>query len=268
MDRIAPIGFILYTPILLTYNNGMYPNNPFSGDQPVQTTPSASTPPPLPPSQPNLGKAQKPHRSPWPLIAVGAVILALATSGLAVWAYLQYIDQRDTVDSKVAIAVTEAVKTQADKDAADFLEKEKQPNRQFTGPEDYGRVSFEYPKTWSIYVAKDAANGGTYEAYLNPVLVPTVSATQQYALRVLIQDTDYDKVVDSYKSAVSKGDLKQSNLTVGDVAGVRLDGKFSNDIVGSAAIFKIRDKTVILRTDAQTFRSDFDALLATVTYNK
>ena len=100
------------------------------------------------------------------------------------------------------------------------------------------------------------------------MLVPTVSASQQYALRVLIQDSDYDKIVDSYKSAVSKGDLKQSSLTQDGLTGVRLDGKFSNDIVGSAIIFKIRDKTVTLRTDAQTFTEDFNALIATVTYNE
>mgnify|MGYP001250407823 FL=1 len=255
----------------------MYPNDPFNGGQ--QPSASPSSPPPQGPqgyaSPQPVGQAPSPppvapHKSGgiWLILSIVFIVLTVASFAVAVWAYINYIDQRDNVDSKVSVAVTEAVKAQADKDAADFLEKEKEPNRQFAGPDDYGRVSFEYPKTWSIYVAKDATNGGNYEAYLNPVLVPTVSSSQQYALRVLIQDSDYDKVVDSYKSAVSKGDLKQSSLTQDGLTGVRLDGKFSSDIVGSAIIFKIRDKTVTLRTDAETFTEDFNALIATVTYNQ
>ena len=50
--------------------------------------------------------------------------------------------------------------------------------------------------------------------------------------------------------------------------GTRLDGSFTEDIRGSAVIFKIRDKTVTLRSDAETFRADFDALIKTITFNK
>lgn len=247
----------------------MYPNDPFASGQQPAPAPQQYGPAPQPQApQTPAPLPSKPKGNIWLILSVVFIVLTVASLGVAIWAYLNYVDQRDNVDSKVSVAVTEAVKEQADKDAADFLEKEKQPNRQFAGPDDYGRVSFEYPKTWSIYVAKDATSGGNYEAYLNPVLVPTVSASQQYALRVLIQDSDYDKIVDSYKSAVSKGDLKQSSLTQDGLTGVRLDGKFSNDIVGSAIIFKIRDKTVTLRTDAQTFTEDFNALIATVTYNE
>lgn len=247
----------------------MYPNDPFASGQQPAPAPQQYGPAPQPQApQTPAPFPSKPKGNIWLILSVVFIVLTVASLGVAIWAYLNYVDQRDNVDSKVSVAVTEAVKEQADKDAADFLEKEKQPNRQFAGPDDYGRVSFEYPKTWSIYVAKDATSGGNYEAYLNPVLVPTVSASQQYALRVLIQDSDYDKIVDSYKSAVSKGDLKQSSLTQDGLTGVRLDGKFSNDIVGSAIIFKIRDKTVTLRTDAQTFTEDFNALIATVTYNE
>ena len=48
----------------------------------------------------------------------------------------------------------------------------------------------------------------------------------------------------------------------------RFDGSFSDDIRGSAVIYKIRDKTVTLRTDAETFRPAFDELIKTITFNK
>ncbi|UTX51165.1 hypothetical protein KI440_03075 [Candidatus Saccharibacteria bacterium TM7i] len=227
---------------------------------------------PQPAAQPNVNTLYtvppKPSKL-WMIISIILIVIALGLAGAFVWSMLQYIDQRDNVDSKVTAAVTEAVKKQADKDAADFLEKEKQPNRLFVGPDDYGRLSFNYPKTWSTYVDKDALKGGTYAAYLNPVVVPPVSTNgQQYALRVLIEEKDYDKVIDSYKEKVKKGDLKSSAVKADEQNGTRLDGQFTKDIRGSAVIFKIRDKTVSIQTDAEVFKGDFDALIKTITFNK
>ncbi|MFY9228485.1 MAG: hypothetical protein WAO28_04155 [Candidatus Microsaccharimonas sp.] len=199
------------------------------------------------------------------IVFIATTVIAL---GIMIWALVNYFDQKDNVDTKVADAVSIAKKEQADADEAKFLERDKQPNRQFVGPEDYGRVSFDYPKTWSVYVAKDASNGGNYEAYLNPVSVPTVVPTQQYALRVTIEEKDYDQVVSSYTSLVSKGDLTTSSIKADEQNGTRLDGSFSKNIRGSAVIFKIRDKTVTIRTDADTFKADFDALITTITFNK
>ena len=82
------------------------------------------------------------------------------------------------------------------------------------GPEDYGRLTFQYPKNWSVYVDKDVTKGGTYSAYLNPVTVPPVSSSQQYALRVTIEEKDYDKVLASYDASVKKGDLSSSSVKV------------------------------------------------------
>ena len=204
----------------------------------------------------------------WLILSIVFIITTLGAAGAGVWAYMNYTDQRDNVDSKVDAAVAIAVKDQADKDAADFLEKEKQPNRQFAGPDDFGRVSFDYPKTWSIYVEKDAVKTDQYVAYFNPVSVPTVSSTQQYALRLTIETKDYDKELDTYKTLVSRGDLKSSAIKADDQNGTRLDGNFSKDIKGSAVLFKIRDKTVTMRTDAEAFSGDFEALIKTVTFNK
>ncbi len=202
------------------------------------------------------------------ILMIVFIVTTLAVAGVMIWALVNYFDQKNNVDTKLADAVSTAKKEQADADEAKFLERDKQPNRQFVGPEDYGRVSFDYPKTWSVYVAKDASNGGNYEAYLNPVSVPTVLPTQQYALRVTIEEKDYDQVVSGYTSLVTKGDLTSSSVKADDQNGTRLDGSFTKNIRGSAVIFKIRDKTVTIRTDADTFKVDFDALITTITFNK
>ncbi len=204
----------------------------------------------------------------WIIIGVVGIITTLVSVGFLVWALINYVDQRDNVDTKVTTAVAEARKDQADQDEAKFQEREKDPKRQFVGPEDYGRLTFGYPKTWSLYVAKDATSGSTYEAYLNPVAVPPVSNSTQFALRILIESRDYDQVINTYQTAVRRGDLTSSTVRADEQTGTRLDGRFSADIRGSAVIFKIRDKTVTLRTDADTFRGDFDALVSSITFNK
>lgn len=202
----------------------------------------------------------------WLVLTIIFIVLTLAGLGVAIWAYINYTDQKNNVDSKITAAVATAEKAQGDRLEKAFQEREKEPNRLFVGPDDYGRVSFEYPKTWSVYEAKDAVDGGDYEAYLSPGVVPPVEDIEQYALRVTIEEEDYDEVLDSYADLVSEGLLKSSSVKLEDQNGTRLEGNFTKDIRGMAVIFKIRDKTVTLRSDANTFRADFNKLIESVTF--
>jgi len=204
----------------------------------------------------------------WMLTTIGLILLAIGVGIFAGWSYMNYTDQKTDVDGKISDAVSLAKKEQADSDEVKFAEREKQPNREFNGPDDYGQVSFNYPKTWSMYVSKDAAAGGIYEAYFNPISVPAIIATQQYALHVTIEQKEYDKALVSYDALVKKGDLKSSSVKVGEATGTRIDGIFSKDIHGSAVIFKIRDKVLTVRTDAEAFVPDFDALIQTIKFNQ
>jgi len=199
---------------------------------------------------------------------IGLIALVLLTGGMAIWAYFSYNDQKTNVDGKIELAKAEAKKQQGDDDEVKFAQREKEPNRQFAGPDDYGRLVFDYPKTWSVYEARDVSRGGTYEAYLNPITVPPVSATQQFALRVTIEEKDYDQIVKSYEALVKKGDLRTSATSANGNNGTRIDGNFTKDIRGSAVIYKVRDKTVTLRTDADTFKPDFENIIKTINFNQ
>ena len=201
------------------------------------------------------------------LAIIGLSLLVAVAGSLAIWAYLNFNEQKTNVDGKIDLAVAEAKKEQADEDEVKFAEREKEPNRQFVGPDDFGRLAFDYPKTWSVYVEKDGS-GGSYEAYLNPITVPPVSQNQQFALRVVIEAKDYDAVVRSYESRVKSGDLRSSATSSLGHDGTRLDGSFNDNIRGSAVIYRVRDKTITLRTDADTFKPDFDALTKTINFNQ
>ncbi|MET0980167.1 MAG: hypothetical protein ABWX90_02845 [Candidatus Saccharimonadales bacterium] len=195
-------------------------------------------------------------------------ILFLVAGSVAIWAYMNYSEQKTNVDSKIKLAEAIATKAQSDKDLTYFNEQEKLPNRLFVGPDDYGRLIFDYPKTWSVYVAKDVTEGGSYLAYLNPVTVPPVSDEQQFSLRVTIEQNDYDKVLKTYDNLVKKGDLRSSGFTANGNAGIRFDGNFTKNIRGSAVILKVRDKTVTVRTDADTFKPDFENIIKTINFNQ
>lgn len=203
------------------------------------------------------------------VVAVVALSLfALTCASFAVWTYMRYAEQKTNVDGKISKAEAAAEKAQAEADEAKFIEREKQPNLEFAGPSDYGSLSFKYPKTWSVYVASDIREGGDYEAYLHPRVVPSVDEATRYALRVSIRDEEYTTVIEEYKDSVSEGDLKSTVIKFGEETGTRFDGKISDDIRGALVLFKIRDKTAVLQTDADTFKSDFNALVKTIKFNQ
>jgi len=204
----------------------------------------------------------------WLIVGIIFIATTVLLIGGLIWALMNYFDQKNNVDTKVSAAVTTAVKDQADKDALEFEIADKKPNRQFSGPEDFGELRFDYPKTWSVYVANDATTDGAYEAYLNPVAVPTIDEETQFGLRVKIETKNYDKVIaEEYADLVKEGKLKSSVIKAGGQDATRVDGSFTDNIRGSAVIFKLRDKTVTLRTDADTFKTDFDTIIATIKVN-
>lgn len=262
--------------------NPQEPYQPFQGQQgqvpPQQPQPQPVAQPMQPFQAPTSAYQSAPrvsqnfvHVEPpktWRTIGiVGIATTVLATGGF-LWALINYFDQKDNVDTKVSSAVALAIKEQAEQHEEDIKKIETELTKIFTGPEDYGSVSFNYPKNWSVYISKDAQKGGNFEAYMTPGDIAPISNSQQYALRVTITDTDYDRTIASYESLVKKGDLNSRGIKVnGDYSATRLDGAFSKDIRGSAVIFKIRDKTVTLRTDAETFKSYFDDILKTITFN-
>jgi hypothetical protein len=192
-------------------------------------------------------------------IAVG--VIAVVLGGVMTWALINYYDQKNNVDSKVSIAVAEAKAAQLSADTAKFLEQEKMPTRQFTGPADFGSVAFSYPKTWSQYVDDNGASGRSYSTYFYPLAVPKISDATPYAVRVSITSRAYDTVLRDYKNDVDRGNLKTSSVTAAGAQGVRLDGTFSKERQGSMVIFKVRDKTLTIATDSKTFQTDFDELI-------
>lgn len=204
---------------------------------------------------------------------IAIVVLSLISVtfiGLFIWMTVQYNEVSEDVNGQIDQAVAEAVYENSLKLENDFAEREKDPYRMFTGPADYGQLSFKYPKTWSVYVAADASKGGDFEAYFNPIEVETVSRDTINALRLTIEDDAFETVAEYYQRILNRSDsgLSVEAITVSGTAANLYTGKIPDtDLEGYIVIFKIRDKTAIFQTDSVLFKEDFDRILSTVTFN-
>lgn len=198
-----------------------------------------------------------------------ASLLAATFLGLFVWMYVMWDEAKTDVDGQVEKAVAIAVNEKQTELEAEFEEKEKYPLKTFAGPSDYGSLTFEFPKTWSVYVPDNANYGGNYHAFLNPDLVSVVSSGTINALRVSILNELTDNVMADYQEAVEDGEMTVSVYKVNGSNASLYSGLLPNtdDLRGYVAIFKIRDKTVLMQTDAEIFKDDFLKILDTVRYN-
>ncbi len=195
-------------------------------------------------------------------------LLAVLFIGLFIWMWVKWNDASTNVKGKVDVAVAEAKNELQTKLESEFEEKEKYPYKVFTGPTDLGELSFEYPKTWSLYVQSNASRGGDYAAYLNPGQVNVVQDDTVMALRVSIKGTLFDQAISDFAEKVRSGDMTLSTTVVNGNNVNVYTGKMDNEYQGIICVFKLRDKTVMLQTDSTSvFSDDFYRILKTVKFN-
>ena len=218
-----------------------------------------------------LPKQKKDHSSLIKTIVIIVVsLIAVTFIGLFIWIKVEYDYMNENWQSEIDMAVAKGKDEQYKLDEIERKEAEKYPYKVFSGPVDYGQLTFEYPKTWSVYVAEAATKGGDFNAYFNPDQVDAVGKDTINALRVTIKDKSFEDVTAEYQKAVEKKDsnLTVESTTVGGTQANRYTGTIPNtDLSGFIVIFKIRDKTVIMQTDNVLFKDDFDKLLETVEFN-
>lgn len=192
----------------------------------------------------------------------------LILGGVSIWLYGRNQQISSDVDSQIKIKVNEAVTAKQNEMQEKFANENLRTVDQYKGPTDLGGVSLSYPRDWSVYVNTDlnSGNNNKYEVYFNPGEVPKVSDRQQFALRVTIENKDYDTVMDGYQSKINNGDLTSSSESANGKQGTRLAGNFSQDIRGYAVVYKIRDKTLTVRTDAEDFKAAFDQIAQTINF--
>ncbi|HLB66395.1 MAG TPA: hypothetical protein VJJ78_02270 [Candidatus Saccharimonadales bacterium] len=197
-----------------------------------------------------------------PLIVIGTILLAAAI--FAIWAYSGRQDFKNNVDKKIETAVEIAKKQTASAKDNEFVEKEKNPLKTYRGPEAYGSVVVKYPKTWSAYVVEGGNSSNPVDGYFNPDFVPGVQTSSVYALRIQVVPSAYDRELDRYDAFVQKGTVKVAPFRfpkVKSIVGVRLNGEIANGKQGSLILVPLRDKTLKVFTETNSFVADFNKFI-------
>ena len=173
-------------------------------------------------------------------------------------------DYKNNVEPKISEAVDKAVATNSTKKDEEFVEKEKQPLRTYTGPAAYGSIAISYPKTWSIYADESARSSNPLDASLNPNFVPGLQSGNNVALRVQVVTSSYSDVVRGFESQVKNGKVTVVPYAVAklpSVVGIRVDGEVASNKQGAMIVIPLRDKTLKIWTEATQYVGDFNNII-------
>lgn len=220
--------------------------------------PNTQVPPP-PPSF-NQQSARR-HIDIWLVLFVISALLLLGCAAFAVWAYMSRQDYKYNTDQKVAAAVEVAKKQTSDEKDNEFIEKEKLPLKDYQGPSAYGAVLIKYPKTWGAYVNETTSGTTPVDGYFHPVFVPGKDSKTAYALRVQVVNRSYDQQLKTFDAEVKQGKvtvIPYAAPKVKNVKGVRISGEIEHDVQGVMIMLPLRDKTLMVWTEAGQFVPDLD----------
>ncbi|MET0779305.1 MAG: hypothetical protein ABWY71_00570 [Candidatus Saccharimonadales bacterium] len=196
------------------------------------------------------------------LIACGLLLLVFV--GFGAWAYGSRQDYKLNSDKKSATAAA-AVKEQTQQaDAIIYAEQAKNPLKTHVGPDAYGAITVQYPKTWSAYVIENG-NAVPMNDYFHPDVVPdTGKTTNAYALRVQVVQSTYSQVMTQYQSlaVTKKVTVAPYKLPkVPSVVGSRVDGQITAQKQGTMIVLPLRNVTLTISTESQDFENDFNNII-------
>lgn len=196
------------------------------------------------------------------------VFLFLLAAGFALWALGQRNDFKNNSDKKVTAAVTNAVNETEARKEAEYVEREKDPLVEYTGPAAFGSVKVKYPKTWSAFITENDKNATPINGYFHPDFVPGLQSGVSIALHLEVIDSDYTKELGKFDGSSKSGKVKVIPLTHQGVTGARIDGEVVPGKKGSIVLLPLRDKTLKLTAETEKFIGDFnDIILKNLTFS-
>lgn len=196
----------------------------------------------------------------FPLILASLFLIGALAFGA--WAYSSRQDYKQNTDQKVAAAVAVAKSQESTAKDVIFAEESKKPLKPYNGPEAFGSIVIQYPKTWSSYVDETGSGSAAVDGYFYPGTVPSISSQNStFALRLQVLSQGYSTVITALNGQLQQGQVKVSPYAlpkVPTVVGVRVDGQITPTKNGSMVILPLRDKTLELSTQGDQFIADFN----------
>lgn len=200
----------------------------------------------------------------WLVICVVLSVFLTIFIGLFVWAYMGRQDYKNNVTPKIDAAVKVAVQNEDSRKDNEFVQKEKSPFKTFIGPDTFGGVTFNYPKTWSAYVINDDKAPIPLDGYLHPNYVPSIGGSTAYALRIRVLDKQYSEELKTYEPKTKQGKITATAYVAKNqpkVIGTRLDGEVNTGQKDHMVILPLRDKTLEISTESDQFIDDFEKII-------
>ena len=198
---------------------------------------------------------------------IAIILLSIGFAGagsFGIWTYIEYNNVKTDVEGKIDLQVAEGKRKQQEDDEKKYNEERRKTVKEFRAPEDLGKVTFSYPTFWNQYVESNGSDRKGFFSYFYPDTVPPVPKdgkdTQRFGLRVAIYEKSVDEVLKEFNEAIKKGELSSEAVTVNGYPATKIAGLFpgpekNNRIRGTAYYFKLNSKTLMIRTDADTYNN-------------
>src|SRR5579884_1598083 len=127
------------------------------------------------------------------------IILLIAAVVFGAWSYSSRQDYKNHTDAKVQAAVNVAKQQESAVKDQQFAEASKNPLKTYNGPQAYGSLVVNYPKTWSGYVDDTGQGGAQVDGYFAPGVVPSMNDQNSiFALRVQLLNQQYSDVLQNF----------------------------------------------------------------------
>jgi hypothetical protein len=196
---------------------------------------------------------------------VFAILLLLASLGFGVWAFGGRQDYKNNVDAKINTAVANAKHQQNAADQAQFAQDAKKPLKAYDGPQAYGSLVVNFPKTWSAYVDDAGTGTSLVDGYFAPGSVPSISNRDSvFALRVQVIGQAYAQTLSSFSSQQQAGQLSISAYSLPQlpkIVGVKAVGQLpgsQGQASGTMIVLPLRSQTLEIWTEGTQYLDDFN----------
>ncbi len=191
-------------------------------------------------------------------------VLLVAAIGFGAWAFTSRQDYKVNSDQKVSAAVTVAKQQESTSKDKQFAETEKKPLKTYIGPEAYGSIVLNYPKTWSGVVDSTGTSGNAQvDGYFYPGVVPSLTdQNSTFAFRMQVINQSYAEALKNL-SNLQQNPENPSSITpyalpkLPKIVGVQINGGLPNQKTGVMVVLPLRAGTIELWTEGSQFTGDF-----------
>lgn len=197
------------------------------------------------------------------ILIIFIFLIAIAAIVGAVYCYTQYDALNREVSADRAIKVDDAKKEQAEIDNQNYEKKSAKTTREFTGPNNFGALTFEYPKEWNVYIDNDSSTEPTFAAYFSPDYAKPIKGDNQ-GLEFKINSANYDNQIKQYTHNLISSQAYNQNGLTGTMFTGKLDKK-EDSKTGVAVVIKINNYSATIMTrDYETYGEAFDKIISTL----